>query len=82
MRYIIIPYEDYNTVIEYIARVHLYFLAKPLVYSQTVDIPETNITDLKKELDETYEHVNHMYIVHFRHLYMNGIHIFLCCYLD
>ena len=27
-----------------------------------------------------YEHVNHMHLVHFCHLYKNGIHIFLCCY--
>ena len=45
------------------------------MYSHTVDIPDTNIPDFFL-IDETYEHMNHMHIVNYHHLYMNEIHIF------
>ena len=32
-------------------------------------------------MDETYEHVNHMHIVHFHHLYISEIMILFHCYL-
>ena len=74
---IIIPYEDGNTVLKYINKAHLYWFSQPSVSSHTVDIPETNSTDPKiNSIDETYEYVNHMHIVHCCHLYMNGIQIF------
>ena len=37
------PYEYDTTVIKYIPKAHLYFLAKPPVYSQTVDLTLANI---------------------------------------
>ena len=70
-----IPYEDDNTVIEYIHKSHIYILAQPSVSSHTVDITVTNITDSKTLIYEPYEHVNHMHPVHCRHLYMNGLQI-------
>ena len=33
-------------------------------------------------IDETYDHVNHMHLIHCHHFYMNGISIFLSCYQD
>ena len=42
---IIITHKDYNTVIKYTAKSHIYFLEQPSVYSHTVEIPDTNITD-------------------------------------
>ena len=80
---IIIPYEDYNTFIKYISKSHLYCSAQPLVYSQTVFLPVTNVPDSREKLiDEPYEHVNHMYLFHCHHLYMNVINISIHCCQD
>ena len=58
------PYEDYNTVIKYIAKAHLYWLAQTRVSSHTGDIPHTKITESTYLLiDDKYECVNHMNLV-------------------
>ena len=69
-------YEDDNTVIKYLSNVRIYCLAQPSVSFHTFYITYTNIPDLKMIIDETYEHVNHMKLVHSHHLYINEIHMF------
>ena len=74
---IIILYEDDTTVINDISKEHLYCLAQPLVSSHNVDKTDTNILESNHFLiDEKYDHVNHMHLVHYHHLYMNEIQIF------
>ena len=73
-QYIIILYEDDNTVIKYIYKANLYLLTQPPVSSHTFDIPVTHILCYKKKLiDEPYDHVNPIHIVHFHHLYMKEV---------
>ena len=42
---VIITYEDYNTVIKYISKAHIYLLEQPPVSYLTVYIPHTNIPE-------------------------------------
>ena len=80
--YIIVPYEYDNTVIKYVAKAHLYFLPKLLVSSHAVHILDTYILFQSFKIYETYYHVNHIHIIHCRHLYMNEILFSFHCYLD
>ena len=56
---------------------NLYCFTRPLVSSHTVDMPDTNSPDsIYFLINESYDNVNHMHLVHFHHLYMNEIRIF------
>ena len=74
---IIILYKNDKTVIRYISKAYLYLFAQSSVSFHTVHIPDTNINFLKKPLIyETYEHMNHIHLVHCHYLYINEIQIF------
>ena len=82
-RSIIIPYKDYNTVVKYINKAHLFFLVQSSASSHTVDILDTNIPDSKISwINESYKNVNHVHLFHCHHLFMNAILILFHYYLD
>ena len=82
-RSIIIPFKDYNNVNKYIAKEHLHCFAKTLVPSHTVYLTDTSSPDSKVIwINETYDHLNHMNLIHYNILYMNKIIILLHLYLD